>query len=331
MIFDSHSDIWSDVTVKTLRGEKDIFRKYHYERLHKGGVEGSVFVMWIDPPYDAQPELRLEQIMDAVRKELPMCKDILRVVHNYGEMQQARTEGVFYVFHGCEGLSAIGEDIDQIDRLYDFGVRHAGLTWNEQNALATGIRGEEDRGLTKLGICALRKIQEKHMLFDVSHLNDKSFWDVMKYAVGPVVATHSASRKLCNVPRNLTDDMIKAVIETGGMIGVNAYPDFIASETSEKTVDRLAKHIEHMVSIAGIDRVGFGFDFCEFLEDTSTSSCLDFQSTENVRNSSELRGMKDASEIPNLLMAMQKNGFTEEDIKKISCENWHRMIEKIIM
>lgn len=314
MIFDSHSDIWSDVTVRSLQGETDIFRKQHYQRLQKGGVEGSIFAMWIDPPYDKEPGARLLQITEAVEKEIPCCQDILRVVHDYEEMQQAKNEGIFYAFIGCEGLSGIGEDLEQIDRLYEFGVRHASLTWNEQNLLASGIRGNEEMGLTKLGIQALHKIQERHMLFDVSHLNDKSFWDVMRHTNGPVVATHSGSRSLCSVPRNLTDEMIKAVAETGGMIGVNSYPDFISQNENEQTVSTLARHIEHVADTAGIDRVGFGFDFCEFLKGGAPT----------------LQGLKDASEVPNLLKAMQMIGFTQDDIEKVSYKNWHDMIKKIM-
>lgn len=334
MVFDAHSDIWSDITVRTLRGETDIFRKYHYERLKKGGIEGSIFVMWIDPPYDKEPAARLKQIMNAINKETESCSDILRVVHNYEEMQKAKADGVFYVFIGCEGLSEIGEDIGQIDMLYEFGARHASLTWNEQNALATGIRGDADRGLTELGIKALHRIQELNMLFDVSHLNDKSFWDVMRHASGPVVATHSSSRALCSAPRNLTDEMIKELAATGGMVGINSYPEFISEKKTDRTVDMLAKHIEHIADITGIDRIGFGFDFCEFLEGEASTSCsLKQQETEQVNSkeagdASVLRGLRDASEVPNLLEAMRKIGFTDDDIRKVSYENWHRMIRE---
>lgn len=319
MVFDSHSDIWSDVTVKSLRGGTDIFRNYHYERLRQGGIEGSVLVMWIDPPYDKEPAVRLGQIMTAVQKELPCCQDILRVVHHYEEMQKARKDGIFYAFLGCEGLSGIGEDIGQIERLYEFGVRHASLTWNEQNPLASGILGDADSGLTELGKKALHKIQNLHMLFDVSHLNDKSFWDVMRHATEPVAATHSASRRLCPAPRNLTDEMIKELTATGGMIGVNAYYKFISDEEKNRTVDMLARHIEHMAEVAGIDRIGFGFDFCEFLEDEP-----------GVERTPGLYGLKDASEVPNVLNAMRKIGFTKSDIRKVSYENWHKMIQKIM-
>ncbi|MCM1037706.1 MAG: membrane dipeptidase [Roseburia sp.] len=324
MVFDAHSDIWSDVTVKFMRGESDIFRKYHYQRLQKGGIEGSILAMWIDPPYDKDPVLRLRQIMEAVKAETACCGDILQIVHDYEEMKEAKEKGLFYAFIGCEGLSGIGEDIEKIDMLYEFGVRCVSLTWNEQNALAAGARADTESGLTALGVQALHKIQDKHMLFDVSHLNDKSFWDVMRHATGPVVATHSDSRSLCPAPRNLTDEMIKEIVQTGGMTGINAYPDFVSSRKEEKTVDMLAKHIEHIADIAGIEHVGFGFDFCEFLEEEAAASFGTDEETEG------LYGLKDASETPNVLWAMQKIGFTKADIEKVSYQNWHQIIRKVI-
>lgn len=340
MIFDAHSDIWSDVTVKRIRGEKDIFRKYHYQRLLKGGIEGAIFVMWIDPPYDKEPEKRLEQIMDAVMQEIHDCEDILHIVHDHREMMHARTKGIFYTFLGCEGLSGIGEDIDRLDELYDFGVRHASLTWNEQNLLAAGIRGDTDSGLTELGIQALRRIEKLHMILDVSHLNDKSFWDVMEHATGPVAATHSNCRSLCDVPRNLSDDMIRAIAQTEGMIGVNAYAPFAAENQRERTVDRLAAHVDHIVRIAGIEHVGFGFDFFEFLESPGIDGNFagtggGYEETVDgnagvAAGSEALLGLADASQAQNMLAALNLIGFSKTEIEKLSYENWHDFIRMVL-
>ena len=135
-IFDAHSDIWTDVTVQRLRGGGDVLNRRHMDRLGKGGVEGSIFVIWVDPPFDADPMARTRDIMDAIRAEMGESGAVT-VVHSFDEMMAAREAGRFYVFIGIEGLAAIGEDLDLIDWYYDFGCRHAGLTWNEQNALAT--------------------------------------------------------------------------------------------------------------------------------------------------------------------------------------------------
>lgn len=95
--------------------------------------------------------------------------------YNMAEVEKAKTNGKFYILLGVEGLTSIGEDVDQIDRLYDFGVRHAMLTWNEQNALATGVQGDVKRRVTEIEKKALCRLEQKKMLVDVSHLNEHSF------------------------------------------------------------------------------------------------------------------------------------------------------------
>lgn len=331
MVFDAHSDIFSDFTNKSLQGESDIFRKYHIDRLRAGNVEGSIFVIWIDPPYDAHPRERMEQILAAVEKEKQCSSDILRIVTSVSEAEKALKDNLFYAFIGLEGLSGIGEDLSQIDRLYKLGARHASLTWNEENALATGLRGRSERGVTELGKKAIRSIEDKKMLLDVSHLNDASFWDVMRYATGPVVATHSSSRALCSAGRNLTDEMIKALVATGGMVGVNSYKEFTADEEENRTVDKLAAHVDHMVEVAGIEHIGFGFDFFEFLEGGAIDAC----SFEEVQASAKkgtpsVLGMKDASEIGNLLKALEKVGFTRAELQKLKRDNWIQTLQKVL-
>lgn len=323
MYFDAHSDIWTDVTQHTAKGETDIFRSRHMERLKKGQIEGGIFVIWNDPPYDTDPRKRTLEMMDAIRKEEKAAAGILKVARSYCDMEEAKAQGKFYAFIGLEGLKSIGEDLDLIDEYYQFGARHAGLTWNEANPLATGALGDPDRGLTAVGKKAVRKIQDKGMLLDVSHLNDKSFWDLISQATGPVVATHSNCRALCNQARNLPDDQIKALRETGGIIGLNSFNEFVHPDEKKQDVEHLVKHLVHLVELMDTDHVGFGFDFAEFLEgDTLTS----FSS----QNTPYTIGLEDASQVPNLVAEMKRVGFSQEEIEKISCTNWKNMIQTVV-
>lgn len=323
MNFDAHCDIWTDVTHHYLDGERDIFRKYHYERLKKGQIEGGIFVIWNDPPYDKDPLKRTHQMMDAITREEPDCADILTVARSYDDMMKAREEGKMYAFIGLEGLKSIGEDLDLIDEFYKFGARHAGLTWNEENPLATGALGNPDRGLTDAGRRAVRKIQDKGMILDVSHLNDKSFWDLIDAATGPVAATHTNCRALCNQRRNLMDDQLKELAKTGGIIGLNSFNEFVHAEEDKQTVENLVKHLIHMVDIMGIDHVGFGFDFSEFIKGETLSS---FSRQANPYTI----GLEDASHVPNVINEMKRVGFNDEEIQKISHGNWHRLIKQVL-
>lgn len=323
MNFDAHSDIWTDVTHHYLDGESDIFRKYHYERLKKGQIEGGIFVIWNDPPFDKEPLKRTRQMMEAIAHEEPDCADILKVARSYDDMMKARDEGRMYAFIGLEGLKSIGEDLDLIDEFYRFGARHAGLTWNEENPLATGALGNPERGLTDTGRRAVKKIQDLGMILDVSHLNDASFWNLLDAAGGPVVATHSNCRALCNQRRNLTDEQLKELAKTGGIVGLNSFNEFVHDMESEQTVENLVKHLVRMVELMGIDHVGFGFDFSEFC-------CADTLSSFSSQKNPYTIGLEDASKVPNVIEEMKRVGFHSEEIEKISFKNWHRIIREVI-
>lgn len=331
MVFDGHSDIWTDVTVRRGNGERNVFDKVHFPRLHKGGVEGSIFVIWLDPPFDAEPEKRLQEILTAIREDSEESRT-LRIVRNMAEAEQAMRDGKFYTFLGIEGLDAIGEDLDKLDMLYDFGVRHADLTWNGANAFGTGLRGDPDRGLTDLGKKAVRKIQEKGMLLDTCHNNDKTFWDIIDAAVGPVIASHSDCRDMCNVPRNLTDDMLRALRATDGLAAVNSYGEFAHIEPAKRTVDELARHVAHMVDIMDIDHVGLGFDFIEFFGADALNACsfVDGADAELLSDTPSVIGMRDASEIPHFLDALRRVGFNEKEMEKLIRGNWHSLIRRVI-
>lgn len=323
MNFDAHCDIWTDVTHHYLKGESDIFRKYHYERLKKGNIEGGIFVIWNDPPFDKDPLKRTRQMMEAISKEEPICKDILTVARSYQDILDAKNAGRMYALIGLEGLKSIGEDLDLIDEFYQFGARHAGLTWNESNALATGAKGDPERGLTDIGKQAVKKIQRLGMLLDVSHLNDASFWDLLKAAEGPVIASHSNCRALCNQKRNLMDDQLKELAKTGGVVGLNSFNEFVHEVESQQTVENLVKHLDHMVELMGIDHVGFGFDFAEFL-------CGDTLGSFSSQTTPYIIGLENASHIPNVIEEMKRVGFHADEIEKIAYKNWHRIIKEVV-
>lgn len=322
MIFDGHSDIWSDVTIRTLRGETDILKKYHLPRLRKGNIEGSIFVIWVDPPYDNNPSKRTKEVMESIIKEVKVCDEIA-IVKNYDEMLEAKANNKFYIFIGLEGLSSIGEDISKIDEFYDFGARHAMLTWNEENALGTGVQGDSYRGLTSLGKQAVKKIIDKGMIMDVSHLNQKSFWDVINIADKPIIASHSNARALSDVERNLTDEQLIAIKNVGGLVGINSFNRFVSLDLKNQNIDNLVKHIEYIANKIGTEHLVFGFDFFEFMSVDSMKSYSDQDTSYTV-------GLEDCSKVPDLIKKMKLVGFTDKEIEDISYKNYHNFIKNIL-
>ncbi len=323
MIFDGHSDIWTDVIVKQKQGETDILNKHHYNKLVKGGISGSIFVIWTDPPYDVTTLNRTKEIMESVRLEMKYASNNFQIVHDYDEYISAVGNGKIGLFIGLEGLSCIGENIDMINELYEFGARHASLTWNEENELATGAKGDESRGLTELGQKAYKRISNLNMLFDISHLNEKSFWDVVRIADKPIIASHSNCKSICNVPRNLTDSQIKEIAASGGYIGINSFNQFVHHDVDKQNIESLVDHIVHISDLVGVNHVSFGFDYCEYIDDVAFNSFCS-------EGTSFTAGLADVSESKNIIIEMKKRGFLKEEIEMVSNKNITNLIRKIL-
>lgn len=322
MIFDGHSDIFSDVRYKREAGETQVLKNHHLERLQKGGIGGACFVIWADTFNGFDPKDEMDAIVKALQAEMAETEDFV-LVHNRAEVEAAEKAGKFAILLGIEGLAGIGEDLSKIDALYEVGARHAMLTWNEENALATGVKGSPDRGVTDLGRKAIKKIQDKKMILDVSHLNEKSFWDVIDASNGPILASHSNAKALAGAARNLTDDQLKAIRDTNGLVGLNAFNDFISDIKEEQDVDHLVNHASYIADKIGVEHLGFGFDFFEFLN-------TDFMKSYSDQDDSLLRGMEDCSKVPVLLEKMRKAGFTEKDLEMISGGNWLNLIQRVM-
>ena len=142
MIFDGHGDIWTDVTLKRSKGKRYIIKNMHLDRFKKGKMIGGIFVIWVDPPYDEDPQSRTLEIIEHMSSEIMENQDILKIVKNTKDFDQALAEGKLAVVIGMEGLSGIGDRVNLINALYLLGVRHMSLTWNEENLLATGVNGK---------------------------------------------------------------------------------------------------------------------------------------------------------------------------------------------
>lgn len=319
MVFDGHSDLLYDVTRRRLAGEDHVLERCHLDRLRAGGVEGLVLALWTsaaggqtfwkDVPGAETDADRTRIMMDCARAELAECP-WLAAVRTAKEAEQARAEGKLYAFLAVEGMAAIGEDIDAIDHYHEFGVRIGMLTWNEKNALATGAGGDPQKGLTMAGWRAVRRMRELGMVVDVSHLNDGGFWDVMKLARGPVIASHSNCRALCDVRRNLSDGQLRAIRDTGGVVGLNVHHAFVHADPAQQTAKTLALHAAYMAEVMGIEHVACGFDFCEFMGPGNEGA----------------EGLENCAHIKNLFYWLERLGMSRHEREMIARENFLRVL-----
>lgn len=320
-IFDAHADIWNDVVNKRARGEKNIIRKYHLDKFKEGNVEGGIFVIWVDTPFD-RPERRFRQSLNAMLEELEENKAVLRPVHTIRDFAEAKANGQFPIVLGIEGFDGFQGNLEVLKEMHQLGFKHSSLTWNTENPFATGVKGNPERGLTDLGVEAVKFMEANGMVIDVSHANEKTFWDIDKIVTKPYIASHSNCKALCDVPRNLTDEQIKAIAHKGGVIGVVAYHDFISNEPLHQNLSTYVDHIDHIVSLVGIDHVGFGFDFVDYLEDEAMSSfAAEAGYTKDLENASQAKGIAEV---------LRTRGYLPEEIEKVCSLNFLRILEQIL-
>jgi membrane dipeptidase len=162
------------------------------------------------------------------------------------------------LFLAIEGGEALENNISNLEKFYDRGVKLLTLTWNNENELGGGTNSNS--GLKKFGIDVIKKMDELNMIIDVSHASEKTFWDVCKFSNSSIVASHSNCKQICKHKRNLTDDQIKAIRERKGLIGINLYSNFLKEDNKTNLYD-VIKHIDHLLNLSCENNICWGCDF----------------------------------------------------------------------
>lgn len=185
-----------------------------------------------------------QQELAGIRREVENCGDLIRFAASGGEVERNRNAGKCSAILTIEGPAGFGFDPGRLEDLHRMGFRISTLGWNEDNVLSgSHVTGG---GLTDLGRVYVREAQALGILIDVSHLSDQGFWDLMEITQGPILATHSNSRAVHPVSRNLTDDMFRTICRTGGVAGINLYSDFIGENAD---LNRVCDHIFHFLEL----------------------------------------------------------------------------------
>lgn len=321
MIFDGHSDILYDVTSRRLAGETRVLERVHIPMLRQGRIEGLVLALWTDTaqgqtfwastPWGERPDAleRTWRMMTALSDELPEAPS-LRIVHDRAGAEAAKREGKIYAFLSVEGMEAIGSDLRGLEWYQKNGVRMGTLTWNQENLLAAGAAADPYSGLTDLGKRAVRRMEELGILVDVSHLNDGGIRDVLRLARGPVIASHSNCRCLCDVRRNLTDEQLRAIRDTGGVAGINSYHGFVHAAPRLQTAETLARHAAHMADVMGVEHVTCGFDFCHYMGPGNESA----------------RDIETAAQAESVFCWLERMGMTAEERELVARGNLLRVL-----
>ncbi len=324
IVVDAHLDLLKDLLYQQKKGRRKVLETDYLEDFKQGGINVVVSSVFVDDLY--LPEMALRHALDQISslyRELEECGDSFALCRNGSEINAAIEGGKIAIILSFEGVEPLGQDLHLLQIFYELGVRLIGLTWSRLNYAADGSRFLQQKrgtegGLTEFGVQIMGFAERKGMLIDISHINDRGFWDVISITSVPLIASHSNCRSLNDIPRNLSDEMIKAVAETGGVIGINAV-SIIASVSDEKShLGCLVDHMEHITALAGADHVGFGFDLCKKIDVTH----------EMAREPFDI--LNDYSDVGKLVDIMITRGFTESEIIKICGGNFMRLFSQVL-
>ena len=291
---DLHADIAYDLLAHKENRQR--FQQEHLPKLMQGEVAYCSIANYFDGSQN------LEQMKEMMDHAYEMIEESGVTLLKTAEDFKTKT-GVFMT---VEGMCGVTENPgDWVQFMKDHHVLIASLCWNEANALAKGAKGDADYGLTDLGRQVIALMEEKNILLDVSHVSDDAFYDIMKVAKKPVLATHSNARSLCGAARNLKDDQIDMIGQTGGLIGMNAYVNFISTDPSKQDADHLAQHARYIADRIGVEHVALGFDFMDYFEDGEGKMA---------------KGLESAASGQNMVESLRKY-FTEKEVELICYQN----------
>jgi membrane dipeptidase len=333
-----------DLTKRSSEGHVD------FPRLHEGGMKAPWFALWCPVYYKgAEAVRRTLELRDAMQMVLDQHPDQIELATTAADIERIVKSGKISAFLTIEGGHQIDDDLAVLRMYYRMGIRSMTLSHFRNNNWADSSTDKpEHNGLTPFGKDVVREMNRLGMVVDVSHISDKTFYDTLAVTTKPVMLSHSSCRAISDVPRNVTDDMLRALAKNGGVIGINFGEGFIspkdaarlratvaamsdapamtgktlddyaaaeyrkevlASAKAFATVDEVAGHIDHAVKIAGIDHVGIGSDFDGI--------------------SAPPQGLEDVSKMPALMAALMKRGYSDADIKKIFGGNTLRVIRAV--
>jgi len=324
LLIDSHNDATSrtvtgvDIAQKATKGHTDV------PRLREGGVGAVFFAAYVAPTYakDHTSANRALQMIDTVRHDI-----VARHPNDFvlaltaDDVVAAHMAGKIAALIGIEGGHAIEDSPRLLRDFYALGVRYMTLTHTNTNGWADSSGDLREKavqrhnGLNDLGRQIVQEMNRLGMIVDISHVADKTFWDALETSKAPIFASHSSCRALCDVPRNMTDEMIAALGKKGGVIQINFNCSFLTRRAADEksgiraSLADVVAHIDHAVKIAGVDAVGIGSDF------------------DGITCTPE--GLDDVSKFPNLTRALLEKGYSAADIRKIYGGNTLRLLREV--
>ena len=314
---DMHCDTITTLYDRIQKGSVGTLRKndmqIDFEKLQKSKYLLQNFAVFLDKE-SWKKDLFTEAMLriDFFKEQLSPNTALIRQVTSYEEIIQNEKEDRISALLTLEGGEILEGNVDNLSKFHEKGVRMVTLTWNYDNELGHCHFNTEGKGLAKLGFEMVERMEELHMIPDVSHGSDALFFDVCKAAKKPFVASHSNARGVYNRTRNMSDGMIRALAEHGGVMGMNFFAGFTSARAKEDGncyMEDIVAHMRHVVNVGGIECLGLGSDFDGIDTDVE---------------------WKDAGNMDFLLSGMKKAGFSAIECDKICRENVLRLYKECL-
>jgi len=343
-VFDGHNDVLLRLMRGRIQPEKaflegDNIGHLDWPRMKQGGFFGGFFAVYVPsgdlgidvdalmthteydvplpPVLDLAPSQRVTVQMASILIRIARAsKGEVKICRSAADIRHCLDNGKLAAILHIEGAEGIDPDLTMLDVLYESGLRSIGPVWSRPNIFGHGVpfrypsTPDTGPGLTEHGRELVKACNRLKVMIDLSHLNEKGFWEVAKLSDAPLVATHSNAHAVCPHSRNLTDKQLAAIRESRGMVGVNFATSFIRpdGQRDENTpLEQMIRHMDHLIEHVGIDGVGLGSDF-----DGATIPA----------EIGDVRGL------PRLVDAMRKHGYDEATLRKICYENWIDVLER---
>ena len=356
-------DMHADTAQRLLDEHVDLQQELsdgHFDavRAKAGGLDAQFFSIWVEPQLFGATGVRAMKRADdqiaAVRDLAEKHPETWALATSADDIRAASAAGKMAALLGLEGGYAIDERLENVQRYYDLGVRYLSPAWSVSTSWA-GSSGDEigrTRGMNEFGKSVVREMNRLGMMVDVSHVSDPTFWDIVNTSTAPVVATHSACRAIADVPRNLTDEMIRALAHTGGVVNVIFYPEHLEPGWSQKK-KQVDAEIATMVQDASAAEPGDAVhkklardrvrqrEYAKRLPPVTVARIVDhivhivkLVGVDHVGIGSDFDGVQitttglaTVAELPNLTKELLRRGYSETDVHKILGGNMLRVLE----
>jgi membrane dipeptidase len=356
-------DMHADTVQRVLDEDVDLQQQLndgHFDAVlaKAGGLDAQFFSIWVEPQLfgatGARAVKRADDQIAAIRDLAEKHPETWQLATSSTDVRRAAQDGKIAALLGLEGGYAVDEKLENVQRYYDLGVRYMSPAWSVSTSWA-GSSGDEagaSRGLNDFGKSVVREMNRLGMMVDVSHVSDKTFWDIVNTSTKPVIATHSACRAIADVPRNLTDEMIRALANTGGVVNVIFYPEHIEPGWSalKKKVDvEIAPLVQQASESEPGDAVHKKLardrvrqrEYARRLPPVYVSRIVDhidhivkLVGVDHVGIGSDFDGVQSTAtdlatvaDLPNLTKELLQRGYSESDVEKILGGNMLRVMD----